>query len=168
MTQKATVLMSTALRVSNVEIKLSLNFIKNKIMKTYGGVEVQPWILILGITWRWVLSFTRRPLYPPGKSPRYPLDMRMDGPRSRSCLRKVSSLAPAGIQTSIPDRPLRSLGTLLTEVKQAHVCMLFTQWQRVIISKSFCCISQCRYHETFIPLAASTCLWPGVTSPFSW
>jgi hypothetical protein len=38
----------------------------------------------LGIGWRWVVSITPRPLYPRGKSPRYPLGRRLDGPQSRS------------------------------------------------------------------------------------
>jgi hypothetical protein len=41
-------------------------------------------ILDLGTRWRWVVSFTRRPLYPRGKSPRYSLDRRLGGPQSRS------------------------------------------------------------------------------------
>jgi hypothetical protein len=36
----------------------------------------------LGIRWRGVVSFTPRPLYPQGKSPWYPLDRRLDGPRA--------------------------------------------------------------------------------------
>jgi hypothetical protein len=36
-----------------------------------GGIA--PDILDLGTRWRWVVSFTTRPLYPQGKSPRYPL-----------------------------------------------------------------------------------------------
>jgi hypothetical protein len=40
-------------------------------------------ILDLGTRWRWVVSFTTRPLYPRGKSPRYP-DRRLRGPQSRS------------------------------------------------------------------------------------
>jgi hypothetical protein len=40
-------------------------------------------ILVLGTRWRWVVSFTPRPLYSRGKSPRYPLDRRLDGPQSR-------------------------------------------------------------------------------------
>jgi hypothetical protein len=31
----------------------------------------------------WVVSFTPGPLYPRGKSPRYPLEMRLGGPQSR-------------------------------------------------------------------------------------
>jgi hypothetical protein len=30
------------------------------------------------------VGFTTRPLYPRGKSPRYPMDKRLDGPQSRS------------------------------------------------------------------------------------
>jgi hypothetical protein len=38
----------------------------------------------LGISSRWVVSFTPRPLYPLGKSPRNPLNRRFGGPQSRS------------------------------------------------------------------------------------
>jgi hypothetical protein len=34
--------------------------------------------------WRWVVSFTLRPLYPQGKSPWYPLDRKLGGYQSRS------------------------------------------------------------------------------------
>jgi hypothetical protein len=37
-----------------------------------------------GVCWRWVISFTARPLYLREKSPRYPLDKRLGGPQSRS------------------------------------------------------------------------------------
>jgi hypothetical protein len=40
--------------------------------------------LDLGIRWRWVVSFTPRPLYPQGKSHWYPLNGRLGGPQSRS------------------------------------------------------------------------------------
>jgi hypothetical protein len=50
-------------------------------MKSGGTV---PPILNLGTRWRWVVSFTSRPLYPWGKSPRYPLDGTMGRPQSRS------------------------------------------------------------------------------------
>jgi hypothetical protein len=45
---------------------------------------IDPHFLDLGTSWRWVVNFTRRPLYPRGKSPRYPLDRRLGGPQSRS------------------------------------------------------------------------------------
>jgi hypothetical protein len=54
-------------------------------MKTYwGNGGITPRILNLGTRWRWVVSFTLRPLYPRSKSLRYPLDGRLDGPQSRS------------------------------------------------------------------------------------
>jgi hypothetical protein len=54
-------------------------------MKAYwesGGIA--PHILDVGIRWRWVVSFTLRPLYPQRKSPWYPLGRRLGGPKCRS------------------------------------------------------------------------------------
>jgi hypothetical protein len=47
-----------------------------------GGIATR--IPDLGTRWRWVVSFTLRPLYPQGKSPWYPLDRRLCGSQSRS------------------------------------------------------------------------------------
>jgi hypothetical protein len=41
-------------------------------------------ILHFGTRWRWVVTFTPRPLYPRRKNPRYPLDMSLGGPQRRS------------------------------------------------------------------------------------
>jgi len=41
-------------------------------------------ILHLGARWRWVVSFTPRPLYPRGKSPLYAFNRRLGGPQSWS------------------------------------------------------------------------------------
>jgi len=49
-----------------------------------GSGGITPSIIDLGSRWRWVVSFTRLPLYPQGKSPWHPLDKRLDGPQSRS------------------------------------------------------------------------------------
>jgi hypothetical protein len=46
-----------------------------------GGTALS--ILDLGTRWRWVVSFTTRPLYPQRKSLWYPLDRRLGGPQSR-------------------------------------------------------------------------------------
>jgi hypothetical protein len=55
---------------------------KNHATKTnWGSGDIVPCILDLGTRWRWVVSFTPRPLYPEGKSP---LDRRVGGPQSRS------------------------------------------------------------------------------------
>jgi hypothetical protein len=48
----------------------------------WGSGYIDPYFLDLGTSWRWVVSFTPRPLYPRGKSPRYPLDRRLGGPES--------------------------------------------------------------------------------------
>jgi len=52
-------------------------------VKTYwGSGGIAPPFLDLGIRWRWVVSFTPRPLYSQGKSPWQPLDRRLGGSRS--------------------------------------------------------------------------------------
>jgi hypothetical protein len=66
-----------------------------------GGVEI--WLhafFDLGTRWRWVVSFTPRPLYPQGKSPCYLLDRRMDGLQSRSVHggEEKNSQPPPGIE----------------------------------------------------------------------
>jgi len=47
-----------------------------------GGIAAR--FLDLSTRWRWVVSFTTRPLCPQVKSPWYPLDRRLVGPQSRS------------------------------------------------------------------------------------
>jgi hypothetical protein len=54
-------------------------------MKAYWGVEIYLQAFFdLGTRWRWVASFTPRPLYPQKKSPWYPLDRKLGGFQSRS------------------------------------------------------------------------------------
>jgi hypothetical protein len=53
-------------------------------MKTYGEYRYSTKILDLGTRWKWVVSFTPRPLHPWGKSPNYPLERRLGVPQSRS------------------------------------------------------------------------------------
>jgi hypothetical protein len=50
----------------------------------WGSGGMAPRILDLGTRWRWVVSFTSRPLYTQGKSPWYAMDRRLGGPQSRS------------------------------------------------------------------------------------
>jgi hypothetical protein len=66
----------------------------------WGSECIDPRILDLGTSWTRVVSFTPRPLYPQGKSPRHPLNRRRNGPQRRSgrC-RDEKDLAPTGIQT---------------------------------------------------------------------
>jgi hypothetical protein len=52
-------------------------------MKKYwasGGTG--PHILHLSTRWRWMVSFMTQLLYAQGKSPQYPLDRRLGGPRA--------------------------------------------------------------------------------------
>jgi hypothetical protein len=56
-------LITTELRPTAGKIKVSLCLIKHQTMKTYRSVEVQLHILDLGTRWRWVVSFSPRPLY---------------------------------------------------------------------------------------------------------
>jgi hypothetical protein len=75
--------------------------IKHHAMKAYwGSGGIAPHILDLGTRWRWVVSFTLRPLYPQGKRPSYPLDRRLGGPQSRSGRggEEKNSQPPPGIE----------------------------------------------------------------------
>jgi hypothetical protein len=68
-----------------VKVKLSCALTKHHATNAYwmsGGIV--PHILELGTRWRWVVSFTPRPLYPQGKSLWYPLNRSLGGPQSRS------------------------------------------------------------------------------------
>jgi len=63
-----------------VNVKLSLCLTKHHAMKTYWGIGgISPRILNLGIRWRWVVSFTPRPIYSRVNSLLYPLDRRLGG-----------------------------------------------------------------------------------------
>jgi hypothetical protein len=56
-----------------------------------------------------VVSFTHRPLYPRGKSPRDPLNMRLGGSQCRSGRRgEEKILYPTGIRTPTLGHPVRS------------------------------------------------------------
>jgi hypothetical protein len=66
-------------------IKWSLFLTEHYAIKAYwGSGGIAPRILDFGTRWRWVASFTPRPLYSQGKSPWYPLDRRLGGPQNRS------------------------------------------------------------------------------------
>jgi hypothetical protein len=84
------------------KVKLSLCFF-NWAPRNYGVLGsggIAPLILDLGTRWRWVVSFTPLPLYPQGKSRRYPLDRRLGGTQSRSgrCDKEEKFLLLPGIE----------------------------------------------------------------------
>jgi hypothetical protein len=69
----------------------------------WGSRYIDPHFLDLGTSWRWMVSFTLRPLYPWEENPRYLLDRRLGGPQSRS--RRCGEekiLDPTGILTLTP------------------------------------------------------------------
>jgi len=84
---------------------------KHHAMKAYWGVEVYfHSFLDLGTRWRWVVSFTLRPLYSQRKSPWCPLDRNLSGPQIRSGRGgEEKNFQPSpGIEPWNPDRPARS------------------------------------------------------------
>jgi hypothetical protein len=100
----ATLLPSKSSNVEYVHIKVKVSLCFNWAPRHEGllGIGgVAPRILNLGTTWRWLISFTPRPLYPQGKSPWYPLDRRLGGPQSRSGRggEEKNSQPPPGIET---------------------------------------------------------------------
>jgi hypothetical protein len=97
-------------------------FTKHHAMKTYwGSGAIAPRLHDLGTRWRGVVSFTPRPLYPQGKSPRNPLDRRLGGPLEKVVKRKVCS--PCLESNSA--RPARSLVSKSTELS---LLLLLHEW----------------------------------------
>jgi hypothetical protein len=94
-----------------VKVKLSLCLTKHHAMKAYWrSGDISTRILVLGTGWRWVVSFTHRPLYPQRKNPRYPLDRWLGEPQSCSGRgdEEKNCQPPPGIELWNPDRPARS------------------------------------------------------------
>jgi hypothetical protein len=70
--------------ISICKVKVSL-FLNNWVVRHEDLWEsecIDPHILDVGTSWRWVVSFTPRSLYPWEKSPRYPLDRRLGRPQT--------------------------------------------------------------------------------------
>jgi hypothetical protein len=64
---------------------------------------IDSYFLDLGTSWRWVVSFTPRPLYPRGKSPWYPLNSRLGGAQNWSGRRgEEKVLDPTVTRTATP------------------------------------------------------------------
>jgi hypothetical protein len=71
----------------------------------WGRGCINPHFLDLGTSWRGVVNFTLRPLYPRGKSAQHPLDRRLGGPQSwsgqrgeNSCPYRDSNYDPSIVQ----------------------------------------------------------------------
>jgi hypothetical protein len=106
-------------------------------MKAYwenGGIALR--IPDFGSRWRWVVSFTPRPLYPQGKRPWYPLDMRLGGPQSLS--------GHGGKEKNSQTLP-RLEPPVIQPVAQRYT----TELSRLPSGKYILCISQAMY-RTFL------------------
>jgi hypothetical protein len=103
------------------KVKLSLCLTKHHAMKAYwgrGGIASR--IIDLGTRWRWVVSFTPRPLYPQGKLPWYPLDRRLDEPQNRSGHggEEKNSQPPTGNRTLEPKSSSPAPSAIPTELSR--------------------------------------------------
>jgi hypothetical protein len=105
---------------------------KHHATKAYwGNGGIVPRILDLGTRWRWVFSFTARPLYPKEKRSWYPLDRRLGGPQRRSerggeenNSQPLQGLEPPIIQPVAPCY-ITELSQLLNTRKSQKVTLIF-------------------------------------------
>jgi hypothetical protein len=97
------------------KVKLSLCSTNSVLLHegVWGSACIDPHFLDLGTSWRWVVRFTPLPLYPRGKSPRYPSDRRLGGPQSRSGrFGEEKILDPTGTRTATPQSSSQALDRL--------------------------------------------------------
>jgi hypothetical protein len=152
---------------TTTKVKLSLCLTKHHAMKTYwrsGGIAAC--ILNPCTRWRWVVTFTPRPFYPQGKSPRCPLDRGLGGPQSRSGHggEEKNFQPPPGIEPQKPNRPVRSLVTIPTELSRFYftwTCNIQLHWPGIFwdsvtqLVKNPCLLRNpkvhYRIHTTFAP-----------------
>jgi hypothetical protein len=91
-----------------------------------GSGCIDPHFLDLGTNWRWVASFTPRPLSPPGKSSRYPLDRTLGGPQSRSGRwREEKIYYPTGTRTPINRSSSPQAVAIPTEISRPLIYFRF-------------------------------------------
>jgi hypothetical protein len=92
-------------------------------MKAYwGSGGMAPRILDIGTRWRWVVSFTHRPLFPPGKEPLVPLDKRLGESQSwsRRCGEEINSQPLPGLDLQIIRLSDKKTSTLLGFLSPRH------------------------------------------------
>jgi hypothetical protein len=95
----------------------------------------------------WIYSFMLLPLYPQGKSPRYPLDMRLGGPQSRSGrYGEVKILDHIGTRTPTPRSSSPQPVVIPTELSRLpSKAMRFILLITVGLSTNF---SKCPQHKS--------------------
>jgi hypothetical protein len=105
---------------TKAKVKLSLCLInKHYALKAYGGVDIEIYIFLdLSTSCSWVASFKPLPLYPQGKSPRYPFDRRLGGPRAGlDDVEKRKFLTPPGLEIRPFGLPARSWAMPCSPIK---------------------------------------------------
>jgi hypothetical protein len=104
------------------KVKLSL-CLTNQALRyegVWGSGHIDPHFLDLGTSWRWVVSFTPLPVYPRGKSPRYPL-----GPRTGlNDIERRKFLTLPGLQLRSLRRPARSQSLYLLRYPGSTRCYI--------------------------------------------
>jgi hypothetical protein len=102
-------------------------------MKAYGAWRYSSTFLDLSTRCSWVVGFKPRPFHPRGKSPRYPLDLRLGGPQSRSGRRgKEKNRFPAGNWT-LAVQPFARHYTdwaILTSKRKRYLVLYYGWWKK--------------------------------------
>jgi hypothetical protein len=108
--------------------------------------------LDIGSRWRWMVSFTSRPLYPQGKTPWYLLNRRLGGSQSRSGRggKEKNSQTLPGVEPPIIQPVAHRYTTELSRLVHLDNCILETKFivlgdcsiicKRVYINPLFYCI----------------------------
>jgi hypothetical protein len=91
-------------KVKKVKLSLCLTNYALRREGVWGSRCIDPYFLDLGTSWRWVVNFTPRPLYPQGKSPWYPLDRRLGGPHGRRGEEKILDPMTDNVEESVTAR----------------------------------------------------------------
>jgi hypothetical protein len=110
-------------------------------MEAYGCGCIDLGFLDLGTSWRWVVSFTQRPLYPWGRSHWHPLDRSLGGSQNLSGWCRENSL-PYGDSNSdfFVAQPITSCHTNCVVWKGMRYNEAVVAHHGVLHSKLFCCL----------------------------
>jgi hypothetical protein len=104
--------------ISYVKLFLCLTNYTLRHQGVWGSGSTYPRTLVFGTSWRWMVSFTPRPLYRRGNSPRNPLNRRLGGLQSRSGQFQEKILNSTRTRTPTPRSAWAR--TLLKEYNRMH------------------------------------------------
>jgi hypothetical protein len=117
------------IEVKDIKLSLCLTNWNPWSWRCMGSECIDPHILDLGTSWRWVVSFTPRPLYPWGIRHRYSLDRRLRGPWNQSGRRMEENFLP------LPGLELLTLDHLI------RIQSLYRLCHPKSLKVSYCCMS---------------------------